>query len=473
MTRPMKYFNYRTRISVLATLFIFFAASVSISCAGSAANTPAYWIKKIKSPDEIVMIPAEIEAFNGSVAARVHQMAEPGSMAGYVDGKDLLVWLLEESMPSSLEDDGIRRFDIHGDEFSSESIDDIAANMNIEWVEEKNPVRFGVVTERADVRAFPTDEPAFKGPFADAFDMFQYSSVYPAEPATLLHTSADGLWGFFQLRTVRGWIRLDKVAFGPRSDLAILSADRPFVTVTGSRVDVYSDRALSERLASLPMGTLLPLSDSSGAVSGKTAPPVRVSFPQRTLDGALVWVDGYIDSKADVSRGFLPYTRKNVINQAFKMLGEEYGWGGRDGNRDCSEFIKQVFASMGLRLPRNSGQQIQSGSIKAASTDSRATVDVKSALRKADPGVTLVGMSGHIMLHIGERRGRQYVIHQVYGYKVGRRIKVVNRAEVTSLDIGKGTKSGPLKNRVRTVTEIIPLQIDKKISTSDSQGQRG
>lgn len=472
MTRPVRHMKDLRRTALFTALFIL-AAFVSSACAGPAADTPAYWIKKIRTPDEVVMDPSEIEAFNSAVASQVGQMAEPASMDGYVAGKDLLTWLLEEPLPSSSEADGIRRYDQYGDGLTDEFVDDIFANMNIEWVEERNPVRFGVVTALSDVRAFPTDEPVFKGTSAGAFDMFQYSSVYPAEAATLLHTSADGLWGFFQLRTVRGWMRLDKVAFGARSDLAILSADRPFVTVTGSRVDIYSDRGLSERLASVPMGTLLPLPADDNARLSKTSLPVRVSFPQRTLDGTIVWVDGYLGPKADISRGFLPYTRRNVITQAFKMLGEEYGWGGRDGNRDCSEFIKQVFASMGLRLPRNSGQQIQTGSVKAASKDGSATDDVKAALRWADPGITLVGMSGHIMLHIGERRGRQYVIHQVYGYKVGRRMKVVNRAEVTSLDIGKGTRSGPLKNRVRSVTEIIHRPVDRNTSASGSQGQRG
>ncbi len=468
MIRPMKYISYAI-VRFAVTLVLILASFVSIADAIGPADIPGYWIKKIKAPDEIVMNPSEIEAFNRTVASQVGQMADPGSMVGYVEGKDLLAWLLEEPLPSS--EDGIRRFDLHGEELSAQFLYELSANMNIEWVEERNPVRFGVITELTDVRAFPTDEPAFKGPSAGAFDMFQYSSVYPSEPVTLLHSSADGLWGFFQLRTVRGWIKLDKVAFGARSE-ALLPASA-FITITGNRVDVYSDMALSKRLAALPMGTMLSLSDHDSTRSGKIGSPVRVSFPQRTLDGTVIWVDGYLGPKADISRGFLPYTRRNVITQAFKMLGEEYGWGGRGGNRDCSEFIKQVFASMGLRLPRNSGQQIRSGSVKAASTDGSTRDDVKSALRMADPGVTLVGMSGHIMLHIGERRGRQYVIHQVYGYKVGRRLKVVNRAEVTSLEIGKGTRSGPLKNRVRSVTEIIPLQIEKKISTSGREGQRG
>ncbi|MEK6760194.1 MAG: SH3 domain-containing protein [Deltaproteobacteria bacterium] len=464
----MKY-NICAIVRSAVTLVLILASFVPYATAAGPVDTPGYWIKKIKAPDEIVMSPSEIEAFNKTVASQVGQMAEPGSMDGYVAGGDLLAWLLEEPLPSP--EDGIRRFDLHGDELTSQFLYEISANMNIEWVEERNPVRFGVITELTDVRAFPTDEPAFKGPSAGAFDMFQYSSVYPSEPVTLLHSSADGLWGFFQLRTVRGWIRLDKVAFGARSEAALQASQ--FITITGNRVDVYSDMALSVRLAAVPMGTMLSLSGHDSGRPFKTGSPVGVSFPQRTLDGTIVWVDGYLDPKADISRGFLPYTRRNVITQAFKMLGEEYSWGGRDGNRDCSEFIKQVFASMGLRLPRNSGQQIRSGSVKAALKDGYATDDVKAALRWADPGVTLVGMSGHIMLHIGERRGRQYVIHQVYGYKVGRRMKVVNRAEVTSLDIGKGTRSGPLKNRVRSVTEIIHRPTDKKISASGSQGQKG
>ncbi len=33
------------------------------------------------------------------------------------------------------------------------------------------------------------------------------------------------------------------------------------------------------------------------------------------------------------SKGYLPYTKENIIKQGFKFKGEEYGWGGGINNK--------------------------------------------------------------------------------------------------------------------------------------------
>ena len=57
---------------------------------------------------------------------------------------------------------------------------------------------------------------------------------------------------------------------------------------------------------------------------------------------------------ADVSVGYLPYTRRNIVAQAFKLLGDRHGWSGQNESRDASGLSMDVFASFGIRLPRNS-----------------------------------------------------------------------------------------------------------------------
>jgi cell wall-associated NlpC family hydrolase len=61
----------------------------------------------------------------------------------------------------------------------------------------------------------------------------------------------------------------------------------------------------------------------------------------------------------DTAPDYLPLTRANVIRQAFKFLGERYGWGHSFNARDCSGFTNDVYRSFGILMPPNSGAQVQ------------------------------------------------------------------------------------------------------------------
>ena len=60
----------------------------------------------------------------------------------------------------------------------------------------------------------------------------------------------------------------------------------------------------------------------------------------------------------------LPLTRANLIRQAFKFLGERYGWGHDYNARDCSGFVSEVYRSMGVLMPRNTSDQARSPALR-------------------------------------------------------------------------------------------------------------
>lgn len=411
----------------------------------SGIDTASYWIKGLPSPDEVVLGSDEIKEFNRITLDGNDQMAELNSMPEFIPDWQLFDWLLYDRIP--YEEVMGRRYFSNGRRVPGKFLDGLAHNMNLDGVAGENTVAYGVVVERADVRAFPTDEPMLKRPGRLEFDTVQYSSVYPTDAVALLHTSRDGQWGFFQTATVRGWIKMSKVAFGDKE--AAVERGDDFLVVTGSAVKVYKDKKLSKVSSAVPMGALLYLS----GLKDESKNSYTIKFPERAPDGGLSWTDGYIRKDADVSRGFLPYTGRNVITQAFKMLGEEYGWGGKDGKRDCSEFIKDLFSTMGIMLPRNSRYQGVSGDVLAY-RDGPDSTDIIEALKSARPGITLLGLDRHIMLYLGSIKGKPYAIHQVFGYKDGSRFKILNRVTVTDLELGRRSKAGPLKKRIRSVTEI-------------------
>ena len=97
--------------------------------------------------------------------------------------------------------------------------------------------------------------------------------------------------------------------------------------------------------------------------------------------------------------------------QAFKFLGEPYGWGHSLNARDCSGMILEVFKSVGIRLPRNSAQQGGSpiGRTVRFAADTTAG-DKLAALAAARPG-DLLYADGHVMMFLGCEDGEAWVIH--------------------------------------------------------------
>lgn len=430
----------KARLLKILPAFLLLAGSPLQASAGTIKSA-SYWIKRLAAPDALVLTPDEINGFNRYVLGKTDEMADMEKLPPAISGQQLTSWLTYDPLPEN------ERFGPDGKRAKIEFFSELRENMNFAGIRESNGIRFGVAVKRADIRAFPTDRPLLKRPGAREFDTVQYSSIYPPERVALLHTSKDGLWGFFQTGLVRGWIRLDNIAFEDK-EKAVFSG-KPLV-ITGSHVKVYGDKGLKRALASVPMGDALPIEKEKDDTS-----PWMVKFPQKNGD-TISWVDGYIDSRADVRVGYLSYTRRNVITQAFKMLGEKYGWGGKDGRRDCSEFVKDIFASMGIRLPRNSHEQSSVG-VNIASIES-SKGNISKALKNAEPGITLIGLERHIMLYIGSKGGRPYVIHQFVGYRSGKRFKTVNRVDVTTLNLGARSREGSFKARIKSVTEVLAPQ---------------
>lgn len=110
----------------------------------------------------------------------------------------------------------------------------------------------------------------------------------------------------------------------------------------------------------------------------------------------------------------LPTTYLKMLLE--QMLGQAYGWGGYAGNRDCSSFIKDLFASFGLYLPRNSAAQASLyPQIFLDKMQNKAKEDF--ILKYAKPFLSLLYMRGHILLYAGKSEGKARVIQQIWGIK--------------------------------------------------------
>jgi len=418
-------------------------------------ENPYFWINKIKDPERLLLPIEKIQKMNEenlkrkeSYLCSVRSMKENWT-------KEEILDLLKEDW-EGFGKKGETRYGRRGNPLDDSFWNEIKENWNEDVLKEINPILFGMIIKRTDIRVFPTDEFSLNSPDQSDFDQFQHSMIPPGSPVGIYHFSRDHRWVYAQTSFIRGWIRVEDVAIAKRKD-EIFKDENEFLVTTGNFVKIYKDPFFNELALIAQMGSLFPL--LSPPDSAKTLPPsYMVKIPQKKGDGSLSFQKGYIPLSEEVHLGFLPYTQKNVALQAFKMLSHPYGWGEMGGGRDCSRFIMDIFNTFGFLFPRNSKYQAMIG-IPLLNKEAPNRKEKQWGLDRAVPLATLIRTPGHIMLYLGKDKGRYYVIHSLWGFQTGGdwiqpKVKKVGRVVVSDLSLGKDGPHGSLFDRITEIQFI-------------------
>jgi hypothetical protein len=169
----------------------------------------------------------------------------------------------------------------------------------------------------------------------------------------------------------------------------------------------------------------------------KTADGYTVSMPYAAPDGTLRMTEGFIRPDADVHVGFVPYTKRNVINLLFRLLNRPYGWGDQDNKRSCAGTMRVLFRCFGFTTGRHP-------SFLLSSSDNRTFIDPAwseehkvEEVSKIEPFVTIAGTPNHVVLYIGKgHNGKLYYMHQAgWGYEDDNGEHLyVNRTTISAAD---------------------------------------
>lgn len=378
------------------------------------ASDPAYWLGKAPA-GEVALMSAD------AIAQRnVRTLRGESSMVYWPD------W------PATLSADAIRAriqavsrrptgtwFKNAMHAVSEAEIDAWIDNMALDAIEASDDRLFGLVVERADLRRLPSAQRVFERGGSVDIDRLQESALFPGTPVAVLHESRDSRWLFVQSADYAAWIRAEAVAIASRAEVMRYAERQPRRIVTGSQVrTVYQpdSPAVSEKV--LDMGSSFPLLADwplSKPVNGQGRLGAWViELPLRNASGILHFKPALIPRSADTAPAPLPASRHSVIRQAFKFQGERYGWGHGYHGRDCSGFVSEVYRSMGIWLPRNTGDQQRSRSFERIAFDPELPrsqrIERLMALQVGD----LVYIPGHVMLVVGHDRHGPWVIHDAH-----------------------------------------------------------
>jgi hypothetical protein len=181
---------------------------------------------------------------------------------------------------------------------------------------------------------------------------------------------------------------------------------------------------------------------------------VHVAGPEGPVQDAIALDDA-------VAIGPVPLVRDAVLRAAFDQLGARYGWGGREGGRDCSQWLRDLLLPFGVALPRHSSQQAQAG-VTTVDLRGMADADKLAAIeRAASSGLVLEYMPGHVMLDLGARDGRRFSISAIAEFVTpceggGETLWRLDRVAVTDLETGRGSARGAFVERITTLAVLGP-----------------
>ena len=441
----------RTCLSTPILASLLFALSLATGSAFAADALPlapaqleaGYWIAKLPDAERIVLEPEAIATRNAALPK-----LEPS-------------WHDLAALPATLDRDAVRArigklsapptrtlYAEDGHALTAKELAALQDSLALDVISGRTTLNFALVVRRAPLRTFPTTQRVFSRPGDSDIDRFQESALFPGTPVAVLHASRDGRWRFVIAPDYAAWVQADALAEGTRDAVLGYATRQPQLVVTGDGVRTVFDPSRPQ-LSQLPldMGTHLPLRADwprDIPVSGQAAYAAWVvSLPMRDANGQLQPVPALIPRGEDARVGDLPLSRANLLRQAFKLLGERYGWGHDYAGRDCSGFLSDVFASFGVRMPRNTGDQARSPVFVHesfdASTSRAQRMRAVAALQVGD----LVYIPGHALMVIGVEGGEPWVIHDVQG---------------VSVRDGGALRRIPL-NGV-SVTPLLPLQFD-------------
>ncbi|MCD4813495.1 SH3 domain-containing protein [bacterium] len=439
-----------------------------------------YWIRKYVFRDQLLLSPGEIQKLNRKNHSRgllTNVFADKLWEYKYVEverpGEDNPAgeWNLERPTAYSpgalggytlytyLKDETERikrrtRWDVNGRAVARTGFLALDENLNLTALREDNPIRYGLTRQRTDVRYYPTDMLITGRRWDIDFDILQVSAVRALQPVAVLHESRDKKWVFVVTAYCRGWVLREHITekCNPRA-VRMFTDPKKFIMVTGHSVEVLEAGGSTQVAQKLYMGTQCPLLQT-------TANFYIVGLPVHTPAGNIRHHEAYIPRTADVHVGYLAYTPRNICQQAFKLLETPYAWGGKGEYRDCSQMVMDVYACMGIVLPRNSSAQARVGSSRYAFDKGNTILQRRAELDGIHYPV-LLQFPGHIMLYLGRENEHYYAIHDIWAYRVlekpnkDRKI-IIGKVVVSDLSLGEGSTRGSLIQRLSIINLVRP-----------------
>jgi hypothetical protein len=273
------------------------------------------------------------------------------------------------------------------------------------------------------------------------FDRNRCASLHPGDLVRALRTTPDGTWLYVDAGHTVGWVEIGQpITLGPALTPEAARA----------QLDAQPRAFILDDFEALRAGSSFPL-------HARDDDSLTIGVP--SIDGT---IERELPRDAPVHVGALSFTRRAVFTQAFALLEQPYGWGGRDGHRDCSSYLLDLFAQFDVKLPRNSAVQAQLGTRSVDLSELDEADKTKLIRMAAREGVVLLYMPGHIMLYLGRDGDHDYALSALSEYLTPCPggpdvVHRLDKVAVTTLELGRGTERRAFIERITRMAVFGPM----------------
>ncbi|WP_298463361.1 NlpC/P60 family protein [uncultured Mitsuokella sp.] len=351
--------------------------------------TPAYWVSRHPEGERVLLDEAGVKNVNAALRQHNETLVDLAAMPETITGNEIERRIEAVQALGDFDTASVPGLYKNGAALTAYSYGFARKNCNLASLPQEEYLRYGIVTERANLRLLPEAAGWFESAGDTHYDTLQATALDPAEPVAILADSHDGKFFFVASRYYDGWLAKSSLGLTDRDTWLgyVQPADFAVVTANKKRIAAPGGRSLL-----FQMGAKIPVrSAESGRLQlrlpGAEAGKLREELVTLPADDTL-------------HHGFLPCTENNFIRQGFRFLGDVYGWGGLDDSVDCSAFVADVYRSMGVEIPRDANQQAKSmpdvTDLSGMSEEERL-----AALSRCRPG-TLLANNTHVMMYLGE-----------------------------------------------------------------------
>ncbi len=405
-------------------------------------KTEGYWISKLLEPDKIILDKKQIAQLNEDIFDMHLGIV---NMKGYPDtvSKERLKKTFKSTSSFLSKKNYLNE---NGEHLFPDFFITLDESIDIPEEQDDVAVRFAITTKYNDVRLLPTSKKIISSKNSKDIDRLQEESIDLGTPVIVLCQTKDEQWCYVATPTEEGWIQAENLAFTDRKTFNNWVNMKKPVVITEDKADIFTDKERTEFLEYVRMGTKLPY------VSKKGTKTICVNIPAADEYGNLVLQKGYLNFK-EANIGYVPYTQRNALNLAFNHLNSPYGWGGSNGEQDCSGYLGQIFNCFGILLPETSVQKIKCGEVTKLNKKDDDTIKNAAIIEDAVAGISFIYLSGHIMLYIGSEDDKPYVIQCIWGVtsyteKNEKTVNYINKTIVSNLEIGSEVAGNSLIDRV-------------------------
>ena len=391
----------------------------------TAAMTKAsYWADRCENPDKVLIDSEGIEKANQRIldtsGTYMNDLLNREETYNATTRKQNLAKAIDDEIKNSrLKDSKGNYKNVF---LNGEKLNDIEAfceelkeNILAADTEEEAAVKYGLCTKASELKMAPVS--GFVGFSAtDTDEEFTNSRLNVNEPIIIEAVTGDGEFYWGRTTNCSGWIRSDCVAICDSKeewkdmwtktgkDILVVTSDS--ITLAPS---VYDEAVSKIELSFATVLPLVPEDEMTEVVDDRgTWYNYVVYVPTRDENGKFVRKMALISMNNNVSIGYLPFTKRNVLEVAFSCLGNRYGWGGMYGLMDCSLYTRDIYKCFGFELARNTSWQ-RAMPVGDIDLEGMSDEEKREAIDTCEPG-TLLMFSGHITMYIGSVNGKQYVI---------------------------------------------------------------